>query len=392
MRLCLIGPSYPFRGGIAHYTTLLYRHLRSAHQVTFYAFKRQYPEWFFPGKTDRDTSESPLQETDVENLLDFLNPYTWWQVYRRLTRDRPDLVIIPWWTSFWTPQFWTIATLLKRFCPIKILFICHNIVDHESHIFSRICTRAVLSTGDYFFVHSESDAKRLRELVPTASITPTFHPRYDFFSTGMLAPSEAKAKLDLHGDTILFFGFIRPYKGLEDLLRALPLILQQRHITLLVVGEFWQGRAAFTKQIHALHIEHAVRIVDRYVPNEEVGLYFSAADLVILPYVSGTGSGIVQIAYGLEKPVVATRVGSLPEVVEDGRTGYLVDPGDPQALADAVLRFFLEEKTHEFVDNIRRARGKFSWEYLVDAIVTCTAVPKAKVSEIPHDSMPAPSA
>ena len=297
-------------------------------------------------------------------------------------------MIIPWWTSFWTPQFWTITTLIKRSSSAKVLFICHNIVDHEAYLFSRICSRAVLSNGDYFLVHSQSDAKRLRELVPSAPITHAFHPVYDFFSRGVLAPAEARARLALHGETILFFGFVRPYKGLEDLLRALSLILKHRKITLLVVGEFWEGKEAVVELIQALKIEAAVRVVDRYVPNEEVGLYFSAADLVVLPYVSGTGSGIVQIAYGLEKPVVATRVGSLAEVVEDGRTGYLVEPGDPKALADAVLRFFLEEKKDEFVENIRRTKDRFSWEYLVEIIGTLTTAPKVDVREVPYDSIP----
>src|SRR5215475_10829821 len=133
MRICLIGPSYPFRGGLAHYTTILYRHLRMRHQVSFYAFKRQYPKWLFLGKTDRDISEVPLQESEVQNILDSMNPFTWLDVYRKIMQQSPELVIIPWWTSFWTPHFWAITTLIKRFSAAKILFICHNIVDHESN-------------------------------------------------------------------------------------------------------------------------------------------------------------------------------------------------------------------------------------------------------------------
>jgi glycosyltransferase involved in cell wall biosynthesis len=388
MRICLIGPSYPFRGGLAHYTTLLYRHLRKRHQVSFYAFKRQYPKWLFPGKTDRDTSEAPLQESEVQNILDSINPLTWLYTCRQITQNSPELVIMPWWTSFWTPHFWIITTLIKRFSSAKILFICHNVVDHEAHIFSRICSRIALRNGDYFIVHSQSDGKRLSTLMPSALITHAFHPLYDFFSSRMLAPTEAKAKLGLHGETILFFGFIRSYKGLEDLLHALPLILRHRRITLLIVGEFWEGKKAAVELIQALNIEEAVQVIDRYVPNEEVGLYFSAADLVVLPYVSGTGSGIVQIAYGLERPVVATRVGSLPEVVEDGRTGYLVNPRDPKALADAVIRFFVEDKKNEFVKNIQCMKARFSWEHLVDTISALTVAPKADVKASPHPAPP----
>jgi glycosyltransferase involved in cell wall biosynthesis len=368
MRICLIGPSHPFRGGITHHTTLLYHHLRKRHQVSFFAFKRQYPRWLFPGRTDRDVSKKPLREDGAQEILDSMNPITWWKVYRRIKREAPDLVIIPWWTSFWTIQFWTIATLVKRFSSAKLLFICHNVFDHEHHVFGKRCARAVLRKGDHFFVHSENDARRLKQLLPTAETTHAFHPIYDFFKNGTLSKTEARNRLGLEGDSILFFGFIRPYKGVDDLLAAMPLILKHKKITLLVVGEFWQGKEGFTRQLKDLGITDAVRVVDTYVPNEEVGLYFSAADLVVLPYRFATGSGIVQIAYALDKPVIATRAGSLSEVVEEGRTGYLVNPGDPKGLAGAVLRFYKEEKEREFVVNIRSAKNRFSWEKIVKLI------------------------
>ena len=321
-----------------------------------------------PGPTDRDSSDCPLQEEGIENLLDSCNPLTWWNVCQRINGYRADLVIIPWWTCFWTLQFWTIANSIKHRSIAPILFICHNIVDHESYLFSKLCTRAVLSKGDYFFVHSESDGKKLQTLVPAARITHAFHPIYDFFNTSLMSRAEAQLKLELHGDTILFFGFIRPYKGITELLRAMPLILRERPITLLVVGEFWEGREAFLQLVRELQIEHAVKVIDKYIPNEDVGLYFSAADLLVLPYISGTGSGIVQVAWGLEKPVVATRVGSLPEVVEDGTTGYLVNPGNSQELAQAIVRFFAEGKGPEFIRNIRLTKERFSWDRLVALI------------------------
>jgi glycosyltransferase involved in cell wall biosynthesis len=383
MRICLIGPSHPFRGGITHHTTLLYHHLRKRHQVSFFAFKRQYPRWIFPGRTDRDVSKKPLREDGAQHILDSINPITWWGVYRRIKKEASDLVIIPWWTSFWTIQFWTIATLVKRFSSAQILFICHNVVDHEHHVFGKRCARAVLSKGDHFLVHSENDARRLTEVLsPAAHITHAFHPLYDFFDDAPVSKAEARTRLGLEGDTILFFGFIRPYKGLDDLLKAMLLILKEKKITLLVVGEFWGGRRIFARQVKELGIEGAVRVFDRYLPNEEVGLFFSAADLVVLPYKSGTGSGIIQIAYGLEKPAVATRIGSLAEVVEDGKTGYLVNPGHPRALADAVIRFFKEQKEAEFVENIRRAKGKFSWDRLITLIDTETAGAKTNGEEI----------
>ena len=375
MRITLIGPTYPFRGGIAHHTTLLYRHLRVRHEVNFFTFRRQYPSWLFPGRTDRDPSERPLLAPGVEALVDSMNPATWLGVARRIARLRPGLVILPWWSSFWTPHFLTMASLIRRIPGARLLAICHNVVDHEEGRFSRMCARAVLRKMDDCLVHSVADEARLRRLVPAARVTRAFHPLYEFVRPTLLGKVEARAKLGLTGDTILFFGFVRPYKGLGDLLLAMPRIVQRHPVTLLVAGEFWGGSDAFRRQVRELSLERAVRCVDRYVPNEEIALYFSAADLVVLPYVSGTASGVVQMAYGLDKPVVATTVGALADIVEDGRTGYLTPPGQPAALADAIVRFFEEDKEAEFVANIRQYKQSFAWERLVEIIEGIAAVP-----------------
>ncbi len=372
MRVCLIGPSHPFRGGVAHHTTLLYRHLRARHQVTFYAFRRQYPPWLFPGRTDRDPSRRPLREDGVEPLLDSLDPRTWRDVARRVAEARPDLVVLPWWTAFWTPQFLTIARG-ARAAGARLLAICHNVVDHDARPGARWCARAVLGRVDHCLVHSAEDEARLRALLPACSVSRAFHPLYDFSRAGLRPTAEARAHLGVAGDTILFFGFVRPYKGVDDLLQAMPRVLARRPVTLLVVGEFWGGSTGFARRVAALGLAGAVRWVDRYVPNEEVALYFSAADVVVLPYVSGTASGVVQTAYGLDRPVVATRVGALAEVVEDGVTGYLVPPGDPAALADAIVRFYAEGRAAELVDNVRRRRERYSWPALVALIERAAA-------------------
>jgi glycosyltransferase involved in cell wall biosynthesis len=388
MRISLIGPTHPFRGGIAHHTTLLHQHLRARHEVDFLAFRRQYPRWLFPGRTDRDTSEHPLVAPGVEHLLDSMNPLTWLQVARRIVRARPDLVIVPWWSAFWTPHVLTIASLVRRARGTRLLAICHNVTDHEDRRFGPLCTRAVLSRMDDCLVHSAADEARLRALLPGARVTRGFHPLYEFARPSLLGKAEARARLDVTGDTILFFGFVRPYKGLDDLVQALPRIRRTRWVTLLVAGEFWEGREAFDRRVHALGLEDAVRVVDRYVPNEEVGLYFSAADLVVLPYVSGTASGVVQTAYGLDKPVVATTVGALADIVEDGHTGYLVPPGRPDALADAIVRFFEQDRETEFVANIRRYKRRFAWERLVEIIETIATGPAVHGAAVVHTAHP----
>jgi len=367
-RICMIGPSYPFRGGIAHYTTLLYRALRERHDVKFYAFKRQYPLWLYPGRTDRDPSSLAIKEDSVECVLDSLNPFTWWQVAQRIRHDSPDLLIIPWWVTFWTLQFWSVIRLVRRSCATKILFICHNVVAHEARAWDRLCTKLVLRNGDCFIVHSDEDLHNLKEMLPQANARKVFHPTYDVFGRERLSQSEAQKRLGISGRTLLFFGFVRPYKGLEYLLDAMPAIVDNTGARLLVAGEFWRDKQRYVEQICALGIEDHVTLVDRYIANEEVGVYFSAADAVVLPYITATQTGIVQIAYAFGKPAIVTNVGGLPEAVEDGKTGFVVAPEDSQAIARAVLSFYESSQHAEFARNIACRRLQFSWNRIVEVI------------------------
>lgn len=367
-RIAMIGPTSPFRGGIAHYTTLLFIHLKKRHDVRFFALKRQYPGWLFPGKTDIDPSQSPFSAPGVVRILDSMNPLTWIATARKIIQCRCDLVIIPWWVSFWTPQFLTILGLVKSRSNAKILFICHNVVAHESGIVDQWLTRMVLRHGDFFLVHSAEDEENLRAMLPKAIIQRRFHPTYNIFRQTVETPEACRKSLNVKSPVILFFGFVREYKGLQYLLAAMPAILSEIPTTLVVAGEFWKDKDVYLKMMHELGISASVRIVDEYIPNEDVGRYFNAADLVVQPYVSATGSGVVQVAFGFHKPVVATDVGSLPEMVEHGKTGFVVPPRDPAAIASAVIRFFKQNKAKTFCENIKIRQYRFSWDCLVDGI------------------------
>jgi len=367
VRIVLIGPSYPFRGGISHYTTLLYRHLKRRHEVRFLSLRRQYPRWLYPGSSDRDQSDFAIREEGTEYVLDPANPWTWLQTIDRACDYRPDLVILPWWVSFWAPSYMTILSIAKRCTQAHVLYLCHNVVPHEAGGLDRWLTRWALRYGDYFIVHSAQDQSNLQHLLPQARVCRTVHPTYDVFRRQEITQGEASRRLGTPGDMLLFFGFVRPYKGLEYLISAMRLILVAREVHLWVVGEFWQSVEMYRSQIESLGLEERVHIVNRYVPNEEVGLYFAAADAVVLPYLSGTGSGIAQIAFGYEKPVVATTVGDLPEVVEEGKTGFIVPPANAEALAKAVLAIY-EKSGEEWAANIRARRDRFSWDRLADCI------------------------
>jgi len=372
LRIVLIGPSYPFRGGISHYTTLLYRHLRRKHEVRFLSLTRQYPRWLYPGQTDRDHSEFTIQEDGTENVLDPSNPLTWWEAIRRARAFRPDLLILPWWVSFWAPSYAAIVPLVKLGRPTRALFLCHNVTPHEGRRFDRWLARWPLHHGDLFIVHSSQDEHNLRELLPEARVRRTFHPTYDVFKRFDMSKEEARRQLGVQGDTLLFFGFVRPYKGLRYLIEAMPRILQERDLHLWIVGEFWQDAETYLEQIQRLGLQGRVHVMNEYVSNEQVGAYFSAADAVVLPYTSGTGSGIAQIAFGYERPIVATAVGDLPEIVIPGETGYVVPPADPEALAQAALAIY-GRTAEEWQASIRAQRDRFTWDRLVECIEGLTA-------------------
>lgn len=368
MKIVIVGPTYPFKGGIAHYMTLLYRQLKGRHDVSFISFKRQYPRFLYPAQTDADSSRQPIKEAGAEHVIDSLNPISWHRAFKKIKRPKPDLVIFSWWVCFWTPVFLYILHLIKIHTDAKILFICHNVTEHEANFLSAAFTKLVLKNGDYFIVHSEKDKEKLNKLLPDANIKSAYHSSYEVFNFKRLDKKTAKETLSIRGRMMLFFGFIRGYKGLEYALKAMPFILKEIEVKFYIVGEFWKHKDKYTRLIHELNMEKQVVIIDKYVANEEVALYFSACDVVVLPYISATGSGIVQVAFGFERPVVATRVGCLPEVVTEGKTGYLVEPKDPEAIARAVIDYYQKGREAEFAANIKSQKDRFSWQRLAETI------------------------
>jgi glycosyltransferase involved in cell wall biosynthesis len=218
-------------------------------------------------------------------------------------------------------------------------------------------------------LQSREDMRSLQELVPGAVASVHPHPTYSQFATGSTTRERARQELGVEGRVLLFFGLVRAYKGLSNLLRAFALVSQRLPATLLVVGEFYDDRAPYDDLIASLGIGDRVRVVDRYIPDEDVATYFSAADLVVLPYQSATQSGIVQTAFAFARPVVVTAVGGLPDVVSDGVTGYVVPPEDPPALAAAVERFFVEGAAPRMTDAIRAEASRFTWAGCAAALV-----------------------
>ena len=363
MNFCVVGPIYPFRGGIAQHTTLLCRHLAEKHAVESVSFKRLYPSILFPGKTQMDSSTN-ISAPDSARIIDSINPLSWIEAGDHIRDMRPDCVLVQWWHPFFAP---CIASTLSRARPAKTVFICHNVIPHEGHSITKPLSLWALKKGDAFIVHAGEEKEALEKLIPGRPVERSFLPEFSVFPKRGMTKQEAKTALKLDGKTILFFGLVRKYKGLMDLIQAMAM-LKDTGITCMIVGEFYDQKEKYLAEIEKHGLNGAFRIVDSYVPNEEVEQYFAAADAVVLPYISATQSAVVQVAHIFERPAIATAVGGIPEAVDNGRTGLIVPPQNPKALAGAIRRYYSEDMESRFVQSIQSDHGRFSWDRVIQTI------------------------
>lgn len=354
-KFAVIGPVAPYRGGIAQHTAMLCRALSHHVDIFLLSFSRQYPAWLYPGTNDRDITAAPMEDPTPHFVIDALNPVTWNKAAAMVAAQRPNLVIIPWWTAYWAPCFWYIARYCRR-NSLNVLFFCHNVNEHESTGWKIWLTRLVLKQGTCFAVHTREDEANLKRLLPTSRILVHPHPIYEQFPIASeLLPRRAELEL-------LFFGLIRPYKGLDVLIEAMGL-LKNESVHLTIAGEFWSGRNEIEERILELGVQNQIEIVARYITDQEASNYFTRADAVVLPYRSATGSGVIAAAYHFDKPVIVTRVGGLPEVVIDGQTGLIVSADSPRELADAI-KTLLEKDEAELKAAIRDMKKTMTWDHL----------------------------
>lgn len=337
MRLTLIGPVYPYRGGIAHYTGLLSRALRQHnHEIQLISFQRQYPGWLYPGKTDREPGK-PIVDLAAQYTLDPLYPWTWSRTSRTILDYQPQAVIIQWWTTFWAPAFSRLATALRK-SNIPVIFIIHNVMPHEVKRWDTWLANLALSRGDRFIVQSNREEKRLRALLPKAEIQTCPLPVFDLNQSKGLSRGAAIEQIDLDpaGPILLCFGIVRPYKGLQYAIQAvagLEELGQTYH--LLVAGEIWEDKQLYVDLVHQLNITKQVTFEDRYIPNEEIENYFSAANVFLAPYIDGTQSAAIKLALGYGVPIVASDILADDMLTQSSRA-FFVPPGDVTALSRAI--------------------------------------------------------
>jgi glycosyltransferase involved in cell wall biosynthesis len=368
MRICLLGPAYPYRGGISHFNQMLAAAMQAEHDVLIVSFSRLYPSLLFPGRTQYEERGARVR-VDSRRLIDSINPLSWRRAARAVVDFRPDLVVVQWWHPFFAPAFRSIATRVRRGHRAPCVYLCHNVLPHESGRADRTVVRWGLARADACLVQSEEDRGKLRALLPRVPVAVHPHPMYTQFARGDMTREEARRRLQVGGRVLLFFGLVRAYKGLRTLLAAHARVAEALDATLLVVGEFYEDRKPYDALIASLGIAARTRVIDRYIPDDEVAVYFCAADLVVLPYKSATQSGITQAAFAFGRPVVVTAVGGLPDVVDDGVTGYVVPPENPAALADAIERFFATDAAARMERAIRAGADRFSWDGCARALI-----------------------
>lgn len=369
MKIAMIGPVHPYKGGIAHYTDLLCRALREdGNEVQLYSFKFQYPKLLYK-KPQKDMKSSGFGTNDADFCIHTLNPFNWIRVAGRIKKQKPELIILQWWHPYFAPCFWSICKLLRR---EKILFVCHNVFPHERFPLDRLLTKWTLGCGRYFITQSKMDARDLLSVKHDAVYRVTPHPTYGVFCKQGMSMSKAREqlKIDQGQRVLLFFGFVRKYKGLQYLLEAMKLLKEKDFkVQLWVVGDFGEDKDEYVEQIRRFEIEDQVQMVEGYVPDDEVEKYFAVSDLVVLPYLSATQSGIVQIAFGFEKPVLVTEVGGLPDVVTNGKTGYVVEPRSAEMIAEAIMDYYINKRREAFVSQIEKEKDRFSWKTFVDTMM-----------------------
>ncbi|MFI5221614.1 MAG: glycosyltransferase [Bacteroidia bacterium] len=370
-KILIVGPAFPLRGGLATYNERLAREFKTlGHECNILSFSLQYPSVLFPGKTQYSNDAAPAN-LKIFPLINSINPFNWFTVGKRIAKEKYDVVIFRYWMSFMAPAFGTIAREIKKNNHTKILAITDNISSHEKRFFDLSLTKYFLNSCDGFLTMSKAVLSQLNQVQQGKPAMYVPHPMYDMFGE-TIPKTVAKKKLGLNADTnyILFFGFIRKYKGLHLLLDAFSdERLRKLNLKLIIAGEFYENPKPYLEQIKNSGLEEFVILSNDFIPNAEVASHFCAADLVVQTYLNATQSGVTQIAYYYDKPMVVTNVGGLAELIQHNKNGFAVNP-DKKEIADAILQFYEQKKEEEFVANTRTEKEKFTWKYVCTSILS----------------------
>ncbi len=368
MKVCIIGTTWPYRGGLAAMNERLAQEfVAMGHEVEIYTFTLQYPNIVFPGKSQYDDREKP--PFSIKRAISSINPLTWWTAGREIQRKKPDLVVIKYWIPFMAPCFGSILRLIGRNKHTRVVSILDNLIPHERHLFDTVLNRYFVNSVDGFVALSQSvlddinafDRQKPRKFSP--------HPVYDSFgSVEEKVAARKRLGLKEDGKYLLFFGFIRDYKGLDLLLEAMAEErIKGTDIRLMVAGEFYSNEEKYMSMIDRLGIREKLELFTQFIPDDEIAHYFNAADCIVQPYKTATQSGVTQIAYHFEKPMIVTNVGGLPEIVPHGKVGFVAET-NPASIAECIEELYSGD-LKRFTPYIQEKKKEYSWETMVNNIL-----------------------
>ena len=370
LRIVIVGPAWPLRGGLSTYDERLCKAFNDAgHHASILSFKLQYPSFLFPGKTQYSSDPAP-ESLEIDTAINSVNPFNWLIVGARYRKISPDIMVFRYWMPFMAPSLGTIARMAGKNKQTRLVAITDNIYPHEKHFYDGICTNYFVKSMHGFITMSKSVLEDLKKLASEKPSRYVPHPMYDNFGEA-IDKNTAKRMLGLDEEYsyLLFFGFIRAYKGLDLLLKSFAASgLKDRKVKLVIAGEYYEDSGPYKQLMTDLHLKDAVIERNDFIPNPDVAKYFSACDMVVQTYHSATQSGVTQIAYHFNKPMLVTDVGGLAETVPHGEVGY-VTPKDEAAIAEALKDFYANRKEDIFSRNANEFKKKFSWDNIMQGII-----------------------
>lgn len=369
MKITLLGPAYPYRGGIAAFNDrLAIEFMAEGHDVNVENFSLQYPEFLFPGKTQYNPS-APPSDVKMVRSVNSVNPFNWVKIGRRIRHYAPDVLIVRYWMPFMAPCLGTIMREVKKNGKTQIVALVDNIIPHERHFYDSMLSRYFVNAADRFVVMSASVRDELKQFTDKpCAVNP--HPLYDIYGEKVTRAEACKTlSLDPALKYIMFFGFIRDYKGLDLLLEAYSKgDFHSKGIKLIVAGEFYGNRDKYMELAEKLGVKDKVLWHNDFIPDDEVRLWFSAADVVVQPYKTATQSGITQICYQMEKPMIVTAVGGLAEMVPDGKVGYVVNVNADE-ICNAIAEFYAKGDIDRFLKDIKEQKNRYSWHSMAQVLL-----------------------
>lgn len=369
MKIVILGTAYPYRGGLATFNERLARQFQAeGHDVEVVTFTLQYPSFLFPGKTQYSNEVAPT-DLRIKRWVNSCNPFNWVSVGRKIRKMQPDMLITCYWMAFFAPCYGIIKRIVKGNGKTRCLALVHNMIPHEPSLLDKLFAPFYVKSTDGFVALSDSvvrDIDKLDKCRKPKTFSP--HPIYDHYGERMSKEEACKAlNLDADKDYMLFFGLVRAYKGLDLLLDAMGKIhAKMPNLRLLIAGEFYEQEEGYREQIKNLGLTEKVIIRNEFIPDADLRLYFSAADLIVQPYKTATQSGVTQVAFHFEKPMLVTNVGGLGEIVHDHKMGYAVHP-NAESIAEAIIDYYENDRQEDYTQYLILEKEKYSWSILTKA-------------------------